>query len=73
MESITEMVAVQVLELPLPSVAVKTAELAPILLQVKAFGVKTRLLTPHGSVEPLPTAAAVTEALPPASTHTLTF
>ncbi len=67
MVSNTVMVAVPVLLLLFTSVAVKvTVTGVPTLAQVKVFGDKLKLATPHASLEPLFTSKALSEAVPAA-------
>src|SRR5260370_38150888 len=66
--SLTVTVALQVELLPWPSLAVRVTMLAPILAQVKEFGLtETRLTVPQLSEPDRKTSAGAIEAVPEAS------
>ena len=71
--SITIIVAVQVLTLPLLSVTVKVEVLPPTLAQLKLVGDALRLAMPQASLEPLSISEVVMLPLPLASRFTVTF
>src|SRR5260370_38587465 len=72
--SLTVTVALQVELLPWPSLAVRVTMLAPILAQVKEFGLtETRLTVPQLSEPDRKTSAGAIEAVPEASRGRVMF
>ena len=71
--SITVTIAMQVLELELPSVTVRVSETAPTSLQLKLVCDAESVTGPQLSVDPPSMSAAVMLPVPPAFRNTVTF